>query len=148
MVQASWVSPATTEVDPQGRRSSWRSMRGLKPAMAAAGTVIPGSEGVATRVFKSPGGKPLLVDFRPMGPLLLTRKIQSDSHIPGLFPHQFPGNSQRPKAAREHWRRRGACRMRSTSKTRQFDLDDRGPSQSNPEGLAVESLTTSCFPLP
>jgi hypothetical protein len=95
-------------------------MRSLKPAMAAAGTVIPGSEGVATRVFKSPGGKPLLVDFRPMGPLLLTRKIQSDSHIPGLFPHQFPGNSQRPKAAREHWRRRGACRMRSTSKTRQF----------------------------
>jgi hypothetical protein len=41
---------------------------------------------------------------------------------------QFPANSQTPRAAREHWRRRGACQKRSTSKIRQFDFGDCGPS--------------------
>jgi len=51
----------------------------------------------------------------------------ADSHIPRLFPHQFPGNSQTSKAAREHWGRRGACQMRSTSKIRRFDFGDCEP---------------------
>jgi len=55
--------------------------------------------------------------------------IQPDSHIPRFFPHQFPANSQTPKVARDHWRRRGACQMRSTSTSRQFDFGDCGPPQ-------------------